>query len=102
MKIAIIGAGAMGCMLGACLLEGGADVSLIVRRKELAEKYRSSGIRIKSYRPGDLDFGPVPMKAAVSVEGMEVQDAVLFMVYWLHLMAAEGRHSSVTSIFHTD
>ena len=80
MKIAVIGAGAMGCMLGACLMEGGADVSLIVRRKELAEKYRSSGIRIKRYGSADLDFGPTPMKAATSVEGMEVQDAVLFIV----------------------
>jgi 2-dehydropantoate 2-reductase len=83
MKIAIIGAGAMGCMLGACLMEGGADVSLIVRRKELAEKYRSSGIRIKSYAAdgyADLDFGPVPMKAVDNVEGMEIQDAVLFIV----------------------
>lgn len=83
MKIAIIGAGAMGSMLGACLMAGGADVTLIVRREELAQKYRSPGIQIRSYTEDgadDLNIGPVPMKAATSVEGMEVQDAVLFMV----------------------
>ena len=37
MKIAVLGAGAMGSMLGAYLQLGGADVTLLVRRKVLAE-----------------------------------------------------------------
>ena len=80
MKIAIMGAGAMGCMLGACLQEGGADVSLIVRREEVAERYRTEGIQLKSYTDPDLNFGPYPMKAFANVEGMEVQDAILYLV----------------------
>lgn len=83
MRIAVIGAGAMGSMLGVCLMAGGADVTLIVRREELAQRYRSPGIQIKSYSEDgqeDMNIGPVPMKAAVSADGMDVQDAILFMV----------------------
>lgn len=80
MKIAIMGAGAMGCMLGACLQVGGADVSLIGRREEVAERYRTEGIQLKSYTDPDLNFGPYPMKAFANVEGMEVQDAILYLV----------------------
>ena len=73
----------MGSMLGAYLQAGGADVTLIARRKELVEKYRSPGVQIKSYTEDGQDragLGPVPMNAATDVSGIGVQDAVLFMV----------------------
>ena len=47
MKIAVLGAGAMGSMLGAFLKAGGADVTLIVRRKELVDRYYEAFCRSK-------------------------------------------------------
>ena len=82
MKIAVIGAGAMGSMLGAYLEAGGADVTLIVRHKELVEKFISPGISIKSYTEGQDGevLGPIPMKAATDTKELGVMDAVLLMV----------------------
>ena len=83
MKIAVLGAGAMGSMLGAYLQLGGADVTLLVRRKELAEKMANPGIVMRSYTGADgekSETDPIPMKAACSCEGLEKQDAVLIMV----------------------
>lgn len=81
MKIAVIGAGAMGSMLGAYLQAGGADVTLIVRHKELVEKFISPGISIKSYTEGqeEAGLGPIPMQAATDTKELGVMDAVLFM-----------------------
>ena len=73
----------MGSMLGAYLQAGGADVTLIVRRKELAEAYSSPGIQIKSYAEDGqaaMELGPISMRAATDVSGLDTQDAVLFMV----------------------
>ena len=80
MKIAVIGAGAMGSMLGAYLQAGGADVTLVVRRKELADALASPGLTMKTYGAEEGGAKPVPMKAAVGVEGLPVMDAVLLMV----------------------
>ena len=83
MKIAVLGAGAMGSMLGAYLQLGGADVTLLVRRKELADKLANPGIVMRSYTGENgekSETDPIPMKAACSCEGLEKQDAVLIMV----------------------
>ncbi|MBR4144815.1 MAG: ketopantoate reductase family protein, partial [Lachnospiraceae bacterium] len=83
MKIAVLGAGAMGSMLGAYLQLGGADVTLLVRRKELADKLTSPGIVMRSYSNADgekTEVGPIPMKAAVDCNGLGEMDAVLVMV----------------------
>ena len=83
MKIAVLGAGAMGSMLGAYLQLGGADVTLLVRRKELADKMTSPGIVMRSYTGADgekSEVGPIPMKAATDCTGLGEMDAVLVMV----------------------
>lgn len=83
MKIAVIGAGAMGSMLGAYLQLGGADVTLVVRRKELADKLISPGIVMRSYTGEDgekSETAPLPMKAVTDVSGCGEMDAVLVMV----------------------
>lgn len=81
MKIAVIGAGAMGSMLGAYLQAGGADVTLVVRRREPADVLTSPGLTMKRYTESTEDGnGPVPMKASVGTDGLEVMDAVLLMV----------------------
>ena len=82
-KITVIGAGAMGSMLGAYLEAGGADVTLIVRHKELVEKFISPGITIQSYAADGQEasgLGPIPVKAAVDTKEQDVADAVLLMV----------------------
>ena len=83
LKIAVLGAGAMGSMLGACLQAGGADVTLIVRHKELVEKYISPGVSIKSYAADGQEqviLPPTPVKAAIDTKELDVMDAVLLMV----------------------
>jgi len=83
LKIAVLGAGAMGSMLGAYLQLGGADVTLLVRRKELAEKFNAPGIVMRSYTGTDgekSEIGPIPMKAVTDCNESGEMDAVLVMV----------------------
>ncbi len=56
MRIAVLGAGAIGAYVGAALARGGADVHLIARGENL-EAMRSRGIRINSAR-GDFEAHP--------------------------------------------
>lgn len=56
MRIAVLGAGAIGAYVGAALARGGADVHLIARGENL-EAMRSRGIRVKSSR-GDFTAHP--------------------------------------------
>lgn len=56
MKIAVLGAGAIGAYVGAALARGGADVHVIARRENLAAIQRD-GIRVKSPR-GDFEAHP--------------------------------------------
>lgn len=57
MKIAVLGAGAIGAYVGAALARGGADVSLIARGPHL-EAIRRSGVRVLSNR-GDFHAHPM-------------------------------------------
>ncbi len=99
MKIAVLGAGAMGSMLGAYLQMGGADVTLLVRRKELADKFNTPGIVMRSYTGAEgekTETAPMPMKASVGCEGLEKQDVVLVMVKGCDTKAAlEGAASII-------
>ena len=56
MRIAVLGAGAIGAYVGAALARGGADVHVIARRKNLAAIQRD-GIRVNSPR-GDFEARP--------------------------------------------
>ncbi len=49
MKIVIYGAGAVGCYLGAALIHGGADVTLLGRAKNGVAIAKASGIRLTDY-----------------------------------------------------
>lgn len=71
----------MGSMLGLFLKRGGADVTLVVRRKELAEKFISPGIVLKYYgkESDEAEEKPVPMKAQVGTDGLSDADAVVIM-----------------------
>ena len=56
MKIAVLGAGAIGAYVGAALARGGADVHVIARGENLAA-IRRDGIRVRSAR-GDFEAHP--------------------------------------------
>jgi 2-dehydropantoate 2-reductase len=56
MRIAILGAGAIGAYAGACLARGGSDVTLIARGAHLAAMQRD-GVRVQSRR-GDFTARP--------------------------------------------
>jgi 2-dehydropantoate 2-reductase len=56
MRYAILGAGAIGAYVGACLARGGADVTLIARGAHLAAMQRD-GVRVQSRR-GDFTARP--------------------------------------------
>jgi 2-dehydropantoate 2-reductase len=56
MKIAVVGAGAIGAYVGAALARGGADVHLVARGAHL-QALRGEGIRVRSPR-GDFEAAP--------------------------------------------
>ena len=69
MKIAVIGAGSMGCMLGGYLREGGADVVLTVRRKELMDALNQKGLTIRMYEEDGSSEMKIPMTAVTDLQG---------------------------------
>jgi len=76
MKIAVVGAGAMGCVLGAYLKKGGADVILVDPYKEHMDNIASRGLILNSSTGRDS----VVMKTAYSAEDIGVMDVVIIMV----------------------
>ena len=80
MKIAVIGAGAMGSMLGAYLKKGGADVTLSVRRKELADAMNKDGLTITMYEDENENSENIPIKAVTDLSDCGIMDAILIMV----------------------
>lgn len=61
MKVTIVGAGAMGCLFGGLLMEGGLSVNLLARRKEDAEEINRQGVRLEGL--GGERILPVPASA---------------------------------------
>jgi 2-dehydropantoate 2-reductase len=68
MKTLIVGAGALGGIIGARLLAAGAPVSLVTRNSATAEEIKASGLRVTDAR-GDLfiEAGEVAPLAEYSV-----------------------------------
>ena len=80
MKIAVIGAGSMGCMLGGYLMEGGAEVTLTVRRKELMDALNEKGLTIRMYENENNSVMNIPVTAVTDLERIGIMDALLIMV----------------------
>jgi 2-dehydropantoate 2-reductase len=70
MRVAVVGAGAIGGYIGAALARGGADVVLIARGAQL-EALRRDGIRVVSKR-GDLHERPEATDDLAAVRGAEL------------------------------
>jgi 2-dehydropantoate 2-reductase len=76
MKIAILGAGSLGCAIGGVLAEAGNDVWLINRNDKLVDVLNSKGLTL---RDGGIDR-LVPVKAATSAQAVGVVDLVVVLV----------------------
>jgi 2-dehydropantoate 2-reductase len=101
MRVAVMGAGAVGGYFGAKLAEADHEVWFITRRERL-KAYRTSGIRVESI---DGDFHVVPVRALRDPSSVGKVDLVLFTVKSTDTRrAAEearplvGPHTTVLSI----
>jgi len=75
MKVAVMGAGAVGCYFGAMLARAGHDVTLIARPQHV-EAIRQSGLMFESRNFN----GAIPVHATVEASGVAGADVVLFCV----------------------
>jgi len=74
-KIAVMGAGAVGCYYGGMLARAGHEVTLVGRREHV-EAMRRAGLRVE-HRDFDASF---PVKAAEDASGVKGAKLVLFSV----------------------
>jgi 2-dehydropantoate 2-reductase len=79
-RLAVLGAGAIGAYVGAALARGGADVTLIARGAQL-EALRTRGVRVLSPR-GDFEAAPL---ATDDFEAMADADVVFLGLKAYHL-----------------
>jgi 2-dehydropantoate 2-reductase len=70
LKLVVLGAGAIGAYVGACLARGGADVTLVARRAHL-EAMRERGVRVLSPR-GDFTAHPAATDDLETVSDADV------------------------------
>ncbi len=75
MKVAVMGAGAVGCYFGAMLARAGHGVTLIARPQHV-EAIRHHGLLLESR----TFTGRVPLQATTDASGVEGADVVLFCV----------------------
>jgi 2-dehydropantoate 2-reductase len=82
-RIAIVGAGAMGSIFGSRLARAGEDVLLVDVSEQLVEKINSDGVTIE-----EKDGTSTTKVAATTAPANEPYDAVLFFVKCYHTRAA--------------
>lgn len=70
--VAVVGAGAMGCLFGGLLAEGGLDVTLVDVWQEHVDRINRDGLRMVGYG-GDRH---IPVRATTDPSGMEAVDVV--------------------------
>ncbi len=84
MKIAIVGAGALGSALGGTLVEGGSEVWLINRSKPHIDAITASGLTLISSE-GEKT---IKVNAALNCDGIGVADLIIILVKSFHTRAA--------------
>lgn len=101
MKICIVGAGALGCAIGATLAEGGSEVWLVNRSKAHVDAINTRGLRV---RDGDAER-TVRVSAAVDCSGVGAADLVIVLVKSFDTRSAiesaapiVGEHTTVMSL----
>jgi 2-dehydropantoate 2-reductase len=91
MKTAIIGPGALGCLFGAYLTEGGLDVILVDHRPERARNLEAAGVFVQGVR-GDHH---VRVKATANTGSLGPVDLVIVCVKAYHTEGALRLHGSL-------
>jgi 2-dehydropantoate 2-reductase len=76
MKICILGAGALGCAIGAALTEGGSEVFLVNRSTSHVDAMNTRGLLVRDAR-GERS---VRVRAAVDCSGLPLVDLVVVLV----------------------
>ncbi len=84
MKICILGAGALGCAIGAGLAEGGADVTLVNRNAAHVDAIEAEGLRLRDH-DGERR---VRIAAATSAAQVGPVDLVILLVKSFHTREA--------------
>jgi 2-dehydropantoate 2-reductase len=79
-----LGAGALGCAIGAGLAEGGADVTLVNRNTAHVDAINAQGLRLRDHE-GERR---VRIQAATSAEGVGPVDLVILLVKSFHTREA--------------
>lgn len=80
MKIAILGAGSLGCAIGAALAEGGAEVTLLNRHADHVDAINAHGLQVRDQR-GERT---VRIKAATTAEQVGFVDLIIVLVKSFH------------------
>ena len=84
MKIVIVGAGAMGCVFGACLAESGCETVMLDVRSDVVEAIEASGITVRR----DRSERGVPVRATMNVASVGRVDIAIVLVKSFHTLAA--------------
>ena len=99
MKIAVLGAGALGCAMGSCLSEAGHEVWLINRRADHVEAMNQHGLNVRIHGVDTT----ISVKAARSAQEIAAStgsvDLIVVLVKSFHTLEAI---TSATSIVGTD
>jgi 2-dehydropantoate 2-reductase len=90
-KTAIIGPGALGCLFGAYLTEGGLDVTLVDHRSERARNLEAAGILVQGVR-GDRH---VRVKTTAASNSLGTADLIIVCVKAYDTDRALGLHHSL-------
>jgi len=90
-KTAIIGPGALGCLFGAYLTEGGLDVTLVDHRPERARNLEAAGVFVQGVR----DDHHVRVKATANTGSLGPVDLVIVCVKAYHTEGALRSHGSL-------
>ena len=85
--IAVVGAGAMGCLFGGLLAEGGLDVTLVDVWQDHVERINKDGLKMVGY--GGDRF--IPVRATTDPSGMEAFDVVFVQCKAPYTREAVGR-----------
>ena len=80
LKVAVLGAGAMGCLFGGLLAEKGLDVVLIDVWKEHVDTINKTGLKMDGF--GGDRF--IKIKATTEPKTLEKVDAIIIMCKALH------------------
>jgi 2-dehydropantoate 2-reductase len=92
MKVAVIGAGAMGSLFGALLAEGGAEVTLLDLREDHVDAVRRNGLQIEDR---DGRTRTVPLSATVQAGEVGRVELALIFVKATHTPSAAATAAAV-------